>query len=435
MLRVSNRTLSDTVIANLRRNLQKVEKLHYQLSSGKKVRIPSDDPIATLEAMRAKTLVSQCEQFERNIEDGTIWINTSDRILNDLGNIFHRVRALTIQGASDVLNQDDRDDIAIEINQILEEAVRLANTNFAGRFIFAGSLTQTKPYIFYKGKDNGENPDLTHVDGSVRVGINQENITRVLYQGNREPIYREIGVGTKVQINVAGDEVFSATTHSITMGLSTITDPTTALGYGPGVFRINGKEIFYETTSSLNDIRDKINNAKVGVTASIVLVDTSYYLTLVSNQPDEIWLEDVGTGNLLSSLEIIDPGVGSPPNNIHPNATVERKDIFQILIDIRDDLFRGDIDRLSTIDLENLEAALENFLAWRAEQGAKINRLEFAEAYTEDTIIFAKDVESKAEGVDIAEVIMDLKIQETAQRAALASGARLIQPSLIDYLR
>ncbi|MBU0599888.1 flagellar biosynthesis protein FlgL, partial [bacterium] len=105
------------------------------------------------------------------------------------------------------------------------------------------------------------------------------------------------------------------------------------------------------------------------------------------------------------------------------------------IINIRNDLYRGDGARLSSTDLENLDATLNNFLAWRAQQGAKGNRLEMAMAYNEDTLIYAKDLESKAEGVDLAKTIMELKIQETAQQSALASGARLIQPSLLDYLR
>lgn len=432
MLRVSNRTLSDTVMSNLRRNLQSMEKLHYQLSSGKRVRIPSDDPIATLTSMRAKTLISECEQYERNINDGKIWVNTTDRTLDDMGNMFHRLRALTVQGANDVLNQTDRDNVALEVNQILEEAVRLANTNFAGRYIFSGTLTQTKSFAESKGEETG-NQDLTHIDGSVRVGINKDNIVKVKYQGNQEAIYREINAGAKIQINVAGDDVFSATTHRITMG-STVTDPAAALGQGPGIIRINGKEIFYETTSSLNGIRDKINAAKVGISASVVQDGLNYRLSLLSDQPAEIWMEDVGTGNLLSNLQFVD-GAKSPPNNIHTNATDERIDLFQAIINIRNDLYRGDGGRLSTIDLENLDKALNNFLGWRSSQGAKINRMEATTNFNEDTIIYTKDLESKAEGVDVGEIIMDLKIQETAQRSALASGARLIQPSLIDFLR
>ncbi|MFH1449036.1 MAG: flagellar hook-associated protein FlgL [bacterium] len=434
MLRVSNRTLSDTVMANLTRNLQTMEKLHYQLSSGKRVRVSSDDPIATLESMRMKSLISQSDQYERNIDDGEIWVNTTDRVLDDMGNMFHRLKSLTVQGASDVLAQNDRDDIALEINQILEEAVRLSNTNFSGRYIFSGTLTQTPSFVSYQGKDTGQNSNLTHINGAIRTGINQENITQVNYQGNKEAIYREIGVQAKVQINVAGDDIFAATTHRITMG-SSVANPAAVLGVGPGVMRINGKEIFYENTSSLNDIRDKINNAKTGITASVIQDGPNYRLSLLSDQPAEIWMEDVNGGTLLSNTLQLTDSAKSPPNNIHSNATTERIDLFQAIINIRNDLYRGDGARLSSTDLENLDATLNNFLAWRAQQGAKGNRLEMAMAYNEDTLIYAKDLESKAEGVDLAKTIMELKIQETAQQSALASGARLIQPSLLDYLR
>ncbi|SHI62038.1 flagellar hook-associated protein 3 [Geosporobacter subterraneus DSM 17957] len=85
--------------------------------------------------------------------------------------------------------------------------------------------------------------------------------------------------------------------------------------------------------------------------------------------------------------------------------------------------------------LADLDINMENILAKLSEIGAKTNRLELDQSRLEDNIINYKNLLSKTEDADMAEVIMKLKMEENVYRASLSSGARIIQPSLIDFLR
>ncbi len=71
----------------------------------------------------------------------------------------------------------------------------------------------------------------------------------------------------------------------------------------------------------------------------------------------------------------------------------------------------------------------------RAEIGAKINRLDLTNNRLEDEQIQAKELLSKNEDVDIAEAIINLKMQESVYRASLSIGARVLQPSLVDFIK
>ena len=109
--------------------------------------------------------------------------------------------------------------------------------------------------------------------------------------------------------------------------------------------------------------------------------------------------------------------------------------IFQAMIGALESLRNGDLDVLTTTDLDNMDNAMENLLRWRAEAGARTNRLELVRDRLKHNQVDLEKLATEIEGIDIAEVIMKLKMEENVYRAALSAGARIIQPSLVDFLR
>jgi flagellar hook-associated protein 3 FlgL len=106
------------------------------------------------------------------------------------------------------------------------------------------------------------------------------------------------------------------------------------------------------------------------------------------------------------------------------------------------DFCRGLVSDIETGNLDAVNAALttadkfiDNLLTARSTIGAKVNRLELQQSRLDSTQISYTSLLSQNEDADIAEVIMNLKMQESVYRASLAAGARIIQPSLVDFLR
>jgi flagellar hook-associated protein 3 FlgL len=108
--------------------------------------------------------------------------------------------------------------------------------------------------------------------------------------------------------------------------------------------------------------------------------------------------------------------------------------IFTVLRNLVQDIRAGNLDEDSSA-LEILDNKLTNLLTARSTIGAKVNRLELQRNRMESMSISLTGLLSKNEDADMAEVIMNLKMQENVYRAALAAGARIIQPTLIDFLR
>ncbi|MGD6804725.1 flagellar hook-associated protein FlgL [Rossellomorea aquimaris] len=119
--------------------------------------------------------------------------------------------------------------------------------------------------------------------------------------------------------------------------------------------------------------------------------------------------------------------------NVNPNNVFSQK-MFDAVHNIQKALENGDTAALDT-ELGNLDDVIDTMSAERSELGARYNRLEMVEDRLMQQEITASRVLSDNEDADIERVITDLKTQESVHRAALGVGARIMQPTLMDFLR
>jgi flagellar hook-associated protein 3 FlgL len=119
--------------------------------------------------------------------------------------------------------------------------------------------------------------------------------------------------------------------------------------------------------------------------------------------------------------------------NVNPGNVFSQK-LFDTVHNIQKALESGDTDALDT-ELGNLDDVMETLSAERSELGARYNRLEMIDDRLGQQEVVANRILSDNEDADIERVITDLKTQESVHRAALGVGARIIQPTLMDFLR
>lgn len=114
--------------------------------------------------------------------------------------------------------------------------------------------------------------------------------------------------------------------------------------------------------------------------------------------------------------------------------TESGEDLFKIVNDMYEALMNDDGELLGSDILQGLDQHLDNLLQCRAEVGARMERLWSTEERLVNEYIHLKEFRSKIEDIDVAEAIMEFNMQENAYRAALSTGARMIFPSLVDFL-
>lgn len=173
-MRITTLMSSSSMLRDLNDGMDRLTRLQDELSSGKQITRPSDDPYGTSRAMSLRGELGGLDQYQRNVDDGTGWLNTSDTALGQVSNALQRVRELLVQGGSDTAGTAARDAMADEIDQLTESVKQEADVQYGGRYVFSGTATGTQPY---------------QLGGSDR------------YQGDAGTITRAIGPQVEIPIN------------------------------------------------------------------------------------------------------------------------------------------------------------------------------------------------------------------------------------------
>jgi len=141
---VIDRVTSQTRMLSAQQSLQSsaaaLARLHDTASTMKKIAVPSDDPSGTADSLRVRLSQSAVAQYSRNIDDAQGWLSTVDSTLTSTTDLLRRVRDLTVQGANDgTLSPTAKEAIATELDGLRSDLLRLANTTYSGRTVFAGT--------------------------------------------------------------------------------------------------------------------------------------------------------------------------------------------------------------------------------------------------------------------------------------------------------
>ena len=417
-MRITNQMMQNNLVETLNRQQYELNKVESNLSTGTKIHLPSDNPIGAATQMLLRGRTSELKQYERNVGEASDRLNLIDGKLSQVNEIMIRVRTLTVQAANGTnSNFELKEAIAKEVNQHLLALVEVGNSKDAtGRNLFGGSIIEKEAFksVFANMQSEG-----TAIDSSL---------ISVEYQGDILSQIREIERGEQIDVTIPGNRVFWGTNMQITSNKNASTY-TIAENQS---FKIDGTEIKVEAGDGLDDIISKINSSGIEVSASKGGNDD---LILIGKTPHQIWLEDIGGGTVLQDMGLIDGSKSEPPNNYSEGAVVSGKSLFDVLITLRDDLVRGDIDLIGGRDLESLDITIENTLRYRTEVGARVNRVEQHEKRIAWDQTYVENLLSKNESIDIAEEITQLKWMETVHSYALKVGAGIIKPTLMDYLR
>lgn len=163
--------------ARLERLSARKAALNEQITSGRRINRPSDDPLGALRATRITSDERRNEQFARNLDQADTLLRHADGTLQEAANALFRVKELTIRAISSALTDADAQVVADEIGEIREHLRALANTRVEGRYLFGGFETRTEPYddnFAFQG-DTGvqqlEVADGLLVDATVAGGV------------------------------------------------------------------------------------------------------------------------------------------------------------------------------------------------------------------------------------------------------------------------
>lgn len=503
--RVTNQGLQNTVLTNIFRITDELAQAQIEISSGKRILKPSDDPSGLRTSLGLRTGISGTNQFIRNIDNNKIFIQSSDSALESVGLGLTRAKELAISELGGASTPETRGFAAVELNQLISQVLEAANTQVSNQFIFGGTNTRTTPFqvsasgavylgntdsvkieiaqdikigITLPGSDvlgTDLNPDLTlstslsDLNGGSGVSPGQFNITD--RGGNSATITVSSGatVGSVVSainaaslnvtasLNSTGDGITLTDTSSVitqALTVSEVSGGSTASGLGILGQRngnLEGRQLNARVTSStaisdlnggagltlgdigitngaasgavslssattVGDVLNLINGSGFNVTASINSVGNG--LRIDSNDASTVAVvNDLGVGTTAESL-----GLGGGGN------------VLDILIKLKQAMAADDSAAIIA-SLENLDKGLGSVNESRAFVGASLRRVESTEFILAQDVVDKTEHLSNTEDADLIQRASDLAALEVALNATLSTTARILQPSLLDFLR
>ena len=186
-MRVTNSLMSKSYLRNLNTQTSRVLKYQKQLSSLKEVSKPSDDPLTVSKILDLNDGISQNNKYIGTINDAIDWTNVQDSALEQANNSLGRIRTLIQSAANGTMTPADRKAIRSDIEGEIASFADAVNTNFGGRYVFAGENTKTKPF------------DLKIENNNVSFD----------YKGTNDNLSREVSPGVDVDLQTNGNEIIN----------------------------------------------------------------------------------------------------------------------------------------------------------------------------------------------------------------------------------
>jgi len=276
-MRITTSMLTDRVVYNMQRSIRRYMEMQTQLSSGRRINTPSDDPVGTQRDLIYRTELKKNEQYRKNIGQGQNWMQSYDSILGDLKNLFSSAKEIAIAMSNGVYDDVAREGSANEIESIFEQLVQLANSELEEKFLFSGFRTNIQALVasangvVYAGDDSRIE---FQIDSSSRMGINltaQEVFLGAL---------SVLGEHADLNVGIVSSTLLSDLHHGQGVDLS------------PGTFTITDQNLGIVSTidvsaaTDINDVLTIINaqlaadgitnlQATIGLEKNNILLDTT----------------------------------------------------------------------------------------------------------------------------------------------------------------
>ncbi|MBL6987505.1 MAG: flagellar hook-associated protein FlgL [Methylobacter sp.] len=430
----------------------KLAKVQLQLSTGLKVSTPAEDPAAAVRVLDLERTIAKTNQYQSNISTARGRLGIEESALETSGNILNRARELTLQAKNDTLNSSDRLTIKVEIDQLIEEMVGVANTqNANGEFIFSGDLSTVPPFAIHP--TTGE---YVYQGGSQQRTM-QISPARLVADGDLGfNVFEDIN-STSPAANENGKRSIFNTLKALSEGLGNTFKATSAeitgdrfLRYGldysdpvlpPTTFELHATaapmapiavqiDLTGKKFTGVEDLAAEVN--KQLAASPVPAPGTGFFgdTILARSNGNRIEFATVATG-ATSSITVRNstPASGSFLTDAGFNPLGQSNkgsDLPALPVQV----FQSQLDDVLT----DFNSAQDSFLQARTSVGVRLNALDDQESQNGKFILDTTATLSETQDLDYAEAISRFQLQSTALQAAQQAFGKVSGLSLFNYI-
>lgn len=417
-MRISTQQIFSLGLNNLLSLQSQIARTQQQISSGKRIQTPADDPVASPQIQGVKEQLALVEQYKVNAAAAEKKLRLEETTLNSIKNAIQRVRELAVQGGNGAWGFAERQGIATEIRQRLQELVSGVNTTDAsGNYLFSGFQSNVKPFVAQTGGG-------------------------YLYQGDQGQLSLQVASNLTVAVSDPGSAVFTGIDDPLNVAI-------TAGGGNGGTATVTNQAVTHQS-----DFETFFGGDSALVTFSVGPGGTTYRVSRVSDGAT------INGGNPPAPLIGI-PYVPSEPieflgAHVAFSGTPADGDTFTVtagaatktdMLSVVEKLANGLsgltdspqdqalLDEVIADSLITLDQVIEQISHTEANIGARLNTIENANNTNVDLELVNKEILSNLEDLDYTQAISDLSQQSFVLEAAQSSFVRISNLSLFNFLR
>lgn len=409
-MRVTQMTFYRQTLHDMLRQAEAQFLLNYQISSGRRINQPSDDPVDNIWVRDSHRAQQEITQYKTNVAHAKDWLKLADGQIASMIQHLTRAKELAEQMSTGTYTADQREQGSLEVQAIISQLIALGNSEINDNYIFAGTRTQTQAVT---SQMRAENP-APRVDGDLTLG-------KLYGQGN------------------------------YTGHMSRVITFTVNAAYAGGVPAAGNPMLLdYQ-------YRDDQGNLVTGTTAAITGVGTGFAVNVADGI--QVYAEGLNyaagdqftltVGRLHGNSEDINVNL-STANRMTYNYRLqdlwgaegyhdgEHTNLIDKLVNWQRALANDDTEGQGQQTSQEMIPKLEQFTArllnYQADAGAKLNRLEVRQTLLGDDHLRLNDRLAHMEDTDVTKAITDLKMYQILYQATLQATSLIASRNLSDYL-
>ena len=265
VMRVTSQTQQRNALNNIFRITEDLFNAQKEITSGKKIHKPSDDPSGMRDTLALRTSIKQIKQFERNMNSNQLFLSRGESALESIGGNLIRAKELSIVELGGMSTSETRGYAKNELDNIISTVFQEANAKVKNMFVFSGTNVKTTPF--------------------------EVSASGAVYKGNSDNLVIQIEEGTNVQVTIPGSEVLGTDLNPDLNTSTNVSELNGGAGITSGSFSVtdragNSSTVSITSSMTLANVISAISNASSNLTASInssgngiTITDTSSVIT------------------------------------------------------------------------------------------------------------------------------------------------------------
>lgn len=460
-MRISTLQSFNTGVNGINRNYENINRTQEQVSTGKRILTPSDDPIASVRLLQVDQEIEKLGRFQDNIVAANNSLNEEETLMRSTVNIINRIQELATQSGDASLSRNDRISLADEMEQRLDELVGLANSqNANGEYWFAGGISDQPPFV----RDSAG--DIIYQGDSQERSVQVDSSVLIPIRDNGEKVFQSIANASRVNTGKSDPNELAEISSARLVDsdqYNTFIDGRIGAGASADDFRIEVVQPAASGYPYAVQVYDSLG-AAIGPEVDLQLKDS------ITGQP--ISLDVDGDGNIdVAALNAMgDDGLATLTADLsgvtgmefefyapfdETTGTIdladtesfdvqreENRSLMNTIVNLVNVLRAEGDDPLSNrviVDsvgetLNNLSNSLDNINDIQGQIGSRLNILESLDFLQKDLILGNQEVKADLEEVDYAEALSRLNLESVILQASQQSFVRVQGLSLFNQL-